>query len=219
VNPKRACKSVRAAFLLFHLLALGFLSLPGPGRLSNRGVWRSRHNQEQFALYSGWLSQVGLELTPREFEQKAWRLTRAFLDLRTKAVRPFELYATTAGFHQSWRMFSNPQTHPAAVQIQLDRGDGYETIFESTSGGTWRSDELTHHRIRKLFGRAARSRRQYLWVRFGEWVKMRIAKDFPDAHKLRLRQLRRDTPAPFSGHSAAAPRIENERVYDLRKSR
>ena len=209
-----------AAFVAFHVLAMLLLALPASGRLGDRAVWQSRENQLQFARWARLASKLGIARDGPEFEQLLWRLTQGYLSVREVVVAPFELYQEYSGVQQGWRMFSNPQSHPAYVHVELRRGASFEPIYVSRSRQyDWRGAQLDHHRVRKLFGRIARSTEQELWEQFGAWAAQRAAQDFPDALELRIWQERRATPEPGSPEAADAPLPEQVRVYDLKALR
>jgi hypothetical protein len=208
------------AFVAFHVLAMLLLALPASGRLGERAVWESRENQLQFARWAKLASKLGVARDGPELEQRLWRLTQSYLSAREVLVAPFELYAEYSGVRQGWRMFSNPQSHPAYVHVELRRGASFEPIYVSRSSQyAWRGVQLDHHRVRKLFGRIARSTEQELWEQFGAWAAQRAAQDFPDALELRIWQERRATPEPGSPEPSSAPVPEQVRVYDLRALR
>jgi hypothetical protein len=196
------------------------LALPASGRLGDRAVWESRENQLQFARWARLASKLGIARDGPELEQLLWRLTQSYLSARELVVAPFELYQQYSGVGQGWRMFSNPQSHPAYVHVELRRGASFEPIYVSRSTRyDWRGQQLDHHRVRKLFGRIARSTEQELWEQFGAWAAQRAARDFPDALELRIWQERRATPEPGSREAPSAPVPEQVRVYDLRALR
>ncbi len=209
-----------AVFVAFHVLAMLVLALPANGRLGDRAVWQSRENQLQFARWARLASKLGVARDGPELEQLLWRLVQSYLGARQVAVAPFELYREYCGMGQGWRMFSNPQSHPAYIHVELRRGASFEPIYLSRSSQyDWRARQLDHHRVRKLFGRIARSTEQDLWEQFGAWAAQRAAQDFPDALELRIWQERRRTPEPGSAETAVAAEPEQVRTYDLRALR
>lgn len=222
----RAARSqLLAGFVAFHVAAVLVLSLPGSGRLADRSVWQSRENQQQFARWAKLSEPLGVARDGPELEELSWRLTQGYLRVRRVFVAPFELYAGYFGVRQGWRMFSNPQSYPGYVHVELRRAGAFEPIYVSRSSEfTWRREQLDHHRVRKLFGRIARSTEHGLWDEFGAWAAEQAALDFPDAAELRIWQERRATPEPGSLPEASLPKTqpvlpEQVRVYDLRRLR
>jgi hypothetical protein len=206
-----------AAFVAFHVLAVLLLALPASGRLGDRAVWESRENQLQFARWARLANKLGIARDGPELEQLLWRFTQSYLSVREVVVAPFELYQEYSGVRQGWRMFSNPQSHPAYVHVELRRAASFEPIYVSRSRQyDWRGRQLDHHRVRKLFGRIARSTEQALWEQFGAWAAQHAARDFPGALELRIWQERRATPEPGSLETPSAAVPEQVRVYDLR---
>jgi hypothetical protein len=209
-----------AAFVVFHVLSMLVLALPASGRLSDRAVWQSRENQLQFARWAKLSSRLGVARTGPELEEQLWQFMQRYLRVRGMFAAPFELYASYTGTAQGWRMFSTPQSHPAYVHVELAKGAGFEPIYVSRSDEfTWHREQFDHHRLRKLFGRVARSTEETSWEQFGQWAARQAARDVPDADGLRIWQERRTTPEPGSpaGTEPAVP--EQIRIYDLRQFR
>jgi hypothetical protein len=216
----RARAPLLTSLVTFHVLTVLVLSLPGSGRLGDHSVWQSRENQLQFARWSKYSSQLGLARDGAELEELAWSLTQAYLRARRVFATPFEAYAAFAGVRQGWRMFSNPQSHPGYVHIELRRGAEFEPIYVSRSDDfDWRRAQFDHHRVRKLFGRIARSTEPALWDEFGAWAARQAAADFPDAAELRIWQERRATAEPGMPAEPAAVSPEAVRTYELREFR
>jgi hypothetical protein len=209
-----------AAFVAFHVLSVVVLALPADGRLGERAVWQSRENQLQFARWARVASSLGFARTGSELEEQLWQVTQRYLRVRNVVAAPFELYASYTGIAQGWRMFSNPQSHPAYVHVELARGAGFEPIYVSRSAELgWRREQFDHHRLRKLFGRVARSTEEQVWDQFGQWAARQAARDFPDASQLRIWQERRATPEPGSAAASEPAAPEEVRVYELQPFR
>ncbi len=193
----RRWRGVRAGLISACLLASALLLLPGGERIGNRRVWKTELNQSQFAEWSRALGGFGVELSPREFEELLWSGVQRYLALQRPIVSALMPITTQLGTHQSWRMFSNPQTHPARLQIDVDRGQGYEPVYVSRSEEyAWRKRQFDHNRLRKMIGRLVRKGRRKTYVTFGRWVTEDFAKQYPDTQRVRVRLFRWKTPAP-----------------------
>jgi hypothetical protein len=101
------------------------------------------------------------------------------------------------GFGQSWRMFSNPQTTPSQLWIELDSGNGFTPIYVSRSSEhVWRHSFFEHHRIRKLLGRIGRGGKDSAYEALADWIAKRAFGDYPQAKRVRVRSYTWTTPAP-----------------------
>ncbi len=84
-------------------------------------------------------------------------------------------------------MFSNPQTSPSRLWVEVDQGDGFTPLFVVGSERyTWHGDFFGHHRIRKLLGRIGRAGRGPEYNELGRWLAREAAREFPDAKTLRV---------------------------------
>ncbi len=207
---------MRAAIIGLSLLGAFFLLLPGGERIGNRNVWKTELNQSQFAEWSQALRRFGVTLSPAQFEELLWRGVSRYMNLQRPVIKALYPVAVNLGTHQSWRMFSNPQTHPARLRIDVDTGRGYEQVYASRSEEyTWRKQQFDHNRMRKFVGRLVRKGRRDTYVRFGRWVTEDYAQEHPDTQRVKLRLFRWQTPAP--GHEKKAydadGKLESQLVF------
>lgn len=193
----RCFAHLRAACIVLCLLTMAVMLLPDGSRMGKRQVWKSPLNQSQFALWSATLRRAGIEVSAKEFEQRLWEGVQRYLSIRDPLASLVEPVNTQLAVAQGWRMFSNPQTHPARVHIELDRGDGFETLYVSRSESyTWRRQQFDHNRIRKLVGRIARKGRDQTYAMFVNWVAREVKREFGEARRVRVRLYRWETPEP-----------------------
>ncbi|HJK96495.1 MAG TPA: hypothetical protein RMF84_04700 [Polyangiaceae bacterium LLY-WYZ-14_1] len=211
---------LQLALFVFHLVAILALSLPGSGRMRDPAFWQARHTRSEVTRWSDALGQLGVEVSGPELAAGLQRVATHYAAVRRKVVAPFETYAELAQLRQGWNMFSAPQTHPAEVWIEVDRDDGrgFEPVYvERSQEHRWRAHQLDHHRVRKLFGRFARSTRRRHWLAFTRWAAGKLADDFPEADRARFRLRRWRSPEPAAARQGDWPagRFTDEVVLDL----
>lgn len=220
IGGVRALRQLRALLLLGYLAVMGLMLLPSGHRMGSRAVWRTELIQAQFADWAAALSHFGISMTPKEFERKLWRLVRGYLSVQRPMARSLLPLGQHLGIGQSWKMFSNPQTHPSRIHIDVDRGTGFRPVYVSRSAThNWNQALFDDGRMRKLVGRIGRGGEDSPYPAFVHWTEAQIREDFPDARRLRVRLYRWRTPPPSNllqpydsgGH------YEAQRVLRLRK--
>jgi len=171
-------------------------TLPGGSRLANRQVWDSPHNRDQFSHWASTLQKFGVNVSGATLKQWLWGFTRRYVRAHSQLLRPVRWLPEQLGFGQSWRMFSNPQTTPSRLWVELDEGSGFEPIYVSRSTQhTWRQGFFEHHRIRKLLGRIGRGGRDGAYNSLAGWVAKRAFDEHPQAQTVRLRIYTWTTPS------------------------
>lgn len=190
---------LRALLIFYHVYAIIALSLPSPRRMTDRAAWKTEPSQQEFARWAENLDAIGFDLTPQQLESKMWSLAQSYVALRRKLIAPVDHYRRYLGTGQGWRMFSRPQIKPGRVHIELMRVEGgaFESLFiEGDSEHDWRRHQFRHNRMRKLFGRLRRNPRPHAFNAFAEWIAKQAAREFPDAHAIRIRLERWRTLRP-----------------------
>lgn len=190
---------LRAALVLFHLIAVIALSIPASASMQNRAAWRQPHARRELALWTERAQALGFDVDQREFEVWLWDLTGEYLGVRARIVEPFAIYASYTGARQGWPMFSTPQTEPCRLVIDVREigGEWQEIYRERSASEDWMRRQLDHNRLRKLEGRLGRGGYGLRYRGMVEWLARRAARDFPEAAQLRSRVERRRTPDPF----------------------
>jgi hypothetical protein len=191
---QRAWPHLRAAFFLFHVVAVTLLALPAPSGGMDRRTWSDPTVKAEFDAWRGRLAAIGVELDARSFEDQLFASASAFMDLRAQVLAPFKPYHLYFGTWQSWRMFIAPHTHPTRLEIAVREGEAWRTVFfERSAEATWMRDVLDNDRMRSALFRYAWKNYASTWKEFGGWVAQRAAEDFPDADAVRLRYYRTTT--------------------------
>jgi hypothetical protein len=186
----------RAAFIALHLVAVTLVALPAPVGATNRATWKEPTVQAELAVWRSRLASVGVDLEPDAFEDALHAWAVDLLEVRAAVLTPFLPYYRYAGTSQSWRMFVAPHTHPARLEVAVERGGAWVTVFrERDPEATWNRRVFTQDRARSLIFRLSWANYRSEYVAFAEWVGRRAAVDFPDATKVRVRFMKRETPS------------------------
>jgi hypothetical protein len=196
----------RAAFVVLHLVAVGLAAIPAPVGGMNRGAWKTPTVRTEI---DAWADRLGVE---REaFEQDLWDLAVGVMAVRKVALAPFQPYYHRLGAQQSWRMFVAPHTHPSRLHIDIEEGGEWYNIYEQTTAGEhYLEDELEGDRFRSALFRYAWPAFKGPYQHLARWVAGRVAEDFPDATRVRLRWHQRATPSP---EDMRAGRIDEGRFH------
>jgi len=200
VLPQRPWRERLRTYLLagYVLLCLVF-TLPGGSRFVNRDVWDSPHNRDQFTQWAATLNQLGFDVSAGAMKQWLWGFTRRYVRAHSELMRPLRWLPEQLGFGQSWRMFSNPQTTPSRLWVEIDDGNGFEAIYVARSTQhTWQQPFFEHHRVRKLLGRIGRGGRDAAYNALASWVAKRAFREYPQASKVRVRIYTWTTPGADS---------------------
>lgn len=172
-------------------------TLPGGSRFTNRAVWNSAHNERQFGEWASALRHLGVDVTGAQFKAWLWSTTKRYVHVRNRMLRPLSWLTEQVGFGQGWRMFSNPQTTPSRLWVEVDEGSGFRPIYVSRSQErTWRRSFFEHHRIRKLLGRIGRGGGDAAYAALSKRIAQWAFADRPHAKRVRVRTYTWRTPSP-----------------------
>lgn len=175
----------RAVLLSVHLLAIALMSLPSPGRVSERQL-RDPALKEVFADWRGVLAGLGLELSQEEAEQMAMKGANAFMDARAATLKPLWPYFKYTGTAQSWQMFGYLNRTPARFKLELQTREGWQDLYIARSSeADWRRRQLDSERFRGMINAYSWKEGRRGYRRFVDWISCRAAEDFPDALAVR----------------------------------
>lgn len=149
---KAAWPHVRAALVLFHVLSVVVLSLPGPA-ISSQAAWNTRVAKTDL---DDWSRSLGSD--PEGFRSTLRSVALGYIAVRDALAAPFGPYASYAGLTQAWSMFASPQRNPTELHLIGDVGRGFDVpLFRPhDESAALFSDLLNHNRLRKLRGRFGR---------------------------------------------------------------
>jgi hypothetical protein len=185
----RVVVTLRAAFVLFHGLAIVVLSLPS-GNVS-KARWSSKGTQADLAE---WGQELGAD---GDFAERFRAFAEGYARVRGAAATPFAQYADVTGARQGWAMFSSPQRHPAELHVDLWRDGQWEPLWRPhDDAAAWNRSFFENHRLRKFQGRFAREWKGQRFAEFADFVGRRALVDHPEAARARVRLLRKKSLPP-----------------------
>jgi hypothetical protein len=211
-----------AAFVALHLFAVTLCALPSVGAGMSRVAWKQPTVQGEFQAWTERLNGWGLRLTEPELEDRLWTFASGYETVRGYVLAPFQPYLEYCGTWQSWKMFVAPHRFPERLEIEVDRGSGWEPVYVARSREhAWMASWLDHDRFRAALFR-------YAWEQYGKprkefatWVAKQAATAFPDAHQVRVSFVRHKSPSPAEVRSGAPveEQRELEQIRDLDRLR
>jgi hypothetical protein len=209
---------VRAALILLHVCAVPVLALPAPAYIGSARMREAPMYRRELDAWSQRLRGVGVEVTGPQLERILVEQGRRYLGLRAAVVRPFAPYGRYLGVHQSWQMFSQPQTFPVRLYVEVRTAPApFRPIYvQHSNGHGWRRSQFEHDRVRKLLGRIGR-RSTAGYSELCLWIAREAATDFPDETHVRIRQYRVATlpPERLRAGATAPGKFSNEQVFEL----
>lgn len=212
---------LRAAFVAFHVLAMAAFALPGATRLNKRSAWRVPNTRHDVAQWAGRLRGLGVDTDAERLEEDLYRANRRWTRTRAWIHAPFRPYYDLGGVRQGWAMFSSPMRYPGWLHVDVDRGQGWETIYVSRSETeTWSRGRFDNNRVRKLVGRFSRRKDTKMFRQLAEWVAREVAREDERVQRVRLRlhRMRSRSPAdviagvPLKGKDAYTREVSVEAV-------
>ncbi|MCP4804306.1 MAG: hypothetical protein GY884_03075 [Proteobacteria bacterium] len=194
---KSAWPHLRAAFVLFHVVALFLMAIPAPGGGMSKSAWADPTVQGEFQAWTERLNDMGADITVEELEDRLWSLATVYMEKRKTVLDPIAPYYRYTGTTQSWRMFVAPHRYPARLHIEVEEGGTWREVYVMRSEEhAWRAEQLDNDRMRAAIFRMSWRPYRRIWVTFTEWAADRAAEDFPEATRIRLRFFKYKTQGP-----------------------
>lgn len=193
---------LRAALVALHLLAITLPALPIP-----RGVSRADLDGPGLSLLH--------EATGRPEDALGDALharLQSLLAVRRAALAPLQPYYRLCGTGQSWSMFGVLNHTPARLEIDIDRGDGWEPLYHAHDPDhAWRRRLWTQERMRGFINDFSWRRHKPRLAQLADWLAQEIPEDVPGA--LRVRVQMRQRPLPDPAALRASGRLSHGRAY------
>jgi len=189
-----------------HLFAVTAMALPSAGSGLNRAAWANPTVQNELAAWTARLQRLGLSITQEELEERIWDLAVGYEGVRQAVLAPFRPYYEYCGTWQSWRMFVAPHRYPGRLEIDVDRGHGWEPLYVARSPEhSWRRTLFDHDRSRAAIFRY--SWKHYRGPRkdFTDWVAREVMAEDPEAREIRVSWKRYRTPSPEEVRAGEVP--------------
>ena len=194
----------RAIFVALHLFALGMAALPSPKSGSDKSVMSTASAKRQVQFVTDTLRTVGVRADRRDVADRLWELGNGLRRAREISTTPFAPYFRYAGVRQSWRMFATTQHAPSRFTVDIDQGQGWETVYALVDGERrWRAATFEHERVRAVLCDFEGAPRKS-WVGFSRRVAGWALSDFDQAIAVRTRLVQQRTALP--GAPTPAPR-------------
>ena len=210
-------RHARGVLVAVHLFAVTFMALPSASGGMNRRAWSDPTVQGEFTAWSARLRSYGVDVTAPELEDTMWSFATSYEGLRDLVLTPLRPYFRLTGTSQSWKMFVAPHRYPSRMEIDVDRGAGFEQVYvERSSEHDWMRTWFDHDRMRSAVFRYGWPHYRSSRTAFVDWVATRAMKDFPGATRVRVSFVSYRTPSPQEIRLGIRP-AENREIVEVRK--
>ncbi len=190
---------LRAILVLLHLLAICTLALPAPVGGINERSYKDPSLQATFGDYAKALQAVGLDISRKELQDRAWVVGKAMVDFHNAAKKPFMPYYQATGTWQGWRMFGYVSRKPARLEVyaRMAENEDWQPIFIARSSEwDWRATQLDQERMRGLVNDHSWRRGKGRYLELSRWLARQAAADLPQAHALKVQMRSLPLPSP-----------------------
>lgn len=199
MNRARLRRGLLLAFVVYHALAVGLLSLPAPTGARADGVWKDPHTRAQVLSWTRPLRALGVVEDAEGQLRLARRVATTILDARGLIIAPFQPYARAVGAGQGWQMFATLNDTPARLALEIRRGP--EAPWEMVYLGrdperAWRRELLDEERVRAFTNDWSWERDRADYRLFARWLAKGAAAEWPDATSARVSMMRARLPTP-----------------------
>ena len=184
------------AVLITLIVGINFIQAsPAPGKVKKSAL-NDPIAVEELERWVDIFATFGIEQTPESVAELTvdladnWRDGKRFL---TKPMKPFWRFTAT---QQGWGLFTYPDTHPYAFEIQV-RGKEreYRPIFLSKHPDyDFGRSLLTFRRVRGLYNPGRRAPKTYKPM--SRWFAQKVFAEYPDVSRVRFRFHRQHTTLP-----------------------
>jgi hypothetical protein len=212
----RLWAQLRAAFVTFHVLAVVGGSIPAPVGGLHRSSWSDPTVAAELEGWRSRLGAIGLQLDRKTYEDGLFTFARGLLRARAVALAPFQPYYRYVGVEQGWRMFVAPQTHPARLEIEVQEGGAWRSVYlQLDPERRWRADQLESGRFRSALFRYAWKHYRRQHRQLARWIARQAEADFPQAAAVRVRWVRGRTPSPAEARAGTRPPVRTTDEIEL----
>lgn len=215
-------RHVIAVLVLLHVVSVAVSSLPSVRGGLSPALMKEPAVQLELRQWIKGLAAIGVELTTDELQAAVTRVGHAYSDVRDVLVWPFRPYHRYLGTGQTWNLFTSAHRLPSRLEIDVEVAGAFSPLYRARSAElTWNRSQLDDVRLRKAIYLMSWHRGVHVYRTFTEWVAREVAKDFPDATRVRVRYWRYQTPSPeeVRGGAALEGRYVRTRVLNLENYR
>jgi hypothetical protein len=211
---------LRALCVLFHVLTLLALGFPAPAGVTNRSHWKDPSVKDELHTAATRARSLGIELSDAEFEELIFQVAKKYNSFRKVFTAPFKPYAKYCGVRQSWRMFSAPHRYPTIFSVDVSENGKWRPVYEARSEEyTWMRERFDHHRMRRILFLHGWKKYRRSYRGFSQWLGTQAIRDFPEAQRIRIQQLKKKSRSPEDMRAGKTHRgkIQNRRVVKLKR--
>lgn len=212
--------NLRAVFVLFHVLTVLLIGFPAPAGVTDRSHWKDPSVQDEMRTAAERARAIGLPWTDAEFEELMYFLATEYNKVRRIVLKPFRPYAKYCGVRQSWRMFSAPHRYPTIMQIEIEENKKWRPVYRIRSDEyDWMRRRFDHHRMRRLAFLHGWKKYRRSYNGFSKWVSKEASRDFPNATRVRIRQLKVKSLSPEDVKAGITHKgkWQNRRTHKLKR--
>lgn len=203
---------LRTLLVLFHLVAITAMALPGPTSFT-RKLFEGRAAQEELTSWVSRLDGIGIHLTVGQFTDLVWEVGSRMATFRIAAQEPFLPYARWCGTGQGWRMFAFINRVPSRLEIDVEEGGLWRPLYRPRSPTLrWEVGRLEQERMRGLMTSYSWRTKATTWPKFAAWVSREALLDFPEATRVRVQLRRVTSPSPEQVLAGEIPEGKPEQV-------
>jgi hypothetical protein len=203
---------LRAGFVLFQILAIATMALPGPV-VGNEKAWNTRNAK---ADIDDWSRSLGSD--PDAFRGTLKSVATGYVAVRGVLTAPFRSWASWTSTTQSWAMFASPQRSPAELHVDGDAGRGFDVSLyrPHDDAASLYAEFFDHNRMRKFRGRFGRRTIGRTYDQFASWLGKRVCLERPELSRVRVSLYLYKSPTPEEERRGVVHegKYEHERVTD-----
>jgi hypothetical protein len=207
---------LRAALIAFHVVGMVLAASPAPrGEASRARTYALPSVVDELQGWSARLRDFGVEATPEQLAMTLRSASKQWLGVREAVLRPWFFVQRHTGTRQGWNMFAAPDRYPPTFRLEVDRGAGFEAIYDvDDDTRRWRSSLLHHHRVRRTMNIRSAKWNEPIAFAFCDRLAARAFDDFADARAARcvFEQLASVTPEEMRAGTRPRVRDTHEHV-------
>lgn len=194
-HPLRPVDHLRAALVLAHIVAVLGMSIPSPQGFLVDHPLDNPKIAAPLRVWEGAMERIGVPpQTTRTVALTGGKALERAENAMERWCRPYVRYA---GVSQSWRMFASSPARGWRLEILLEEGGEWRTVYRRLDPeARWRASLWEDGRVRGMINSLANAKFSAWWKTFAESAGRRAAVDFPDATGLKLQRVDVRFPPP-----------------------
>jgi hypothetical protein len=187
---------LRALFIVFHVGAVLLGSIPMPKGL-RREEMDSASMAPSLAPWEALAQRLGLADDQRGARDLLFRLAEGGIATRKAIIDPFQPYYRLSRARQGWTMFGFVNHRPCRLEIEVDRGAGWEKLYVARSSEhDWEQALFDQERMRALVNPWSHGQNRKQFATFAAWVARRVGAQQADVQRVAVSMVRLRNPPP-----------------------